>query len=76
MFKKKSKTALVLRVIYLYFVNCFSGNNSQPSFIYAHVIKKRAALSFLIVLVLSLFLKQAVGLIIHKKILNIHQIVT
>lgn len=39
------------------------------------MIKKRAALSFLIVLVLSLFLKQVVGLIIQTKILNIYQIV-
>lgn len=73
--KNKARTAWVFRVIYLYFVSCFCGNNSEPSFIYEHMIKKEQLCLFLIVLVLSLFLKQVVGLIIHKKILNIHQIV-
>lgn len=72
---QKIKTASVFRVIYLYFVNCFSGNNSLPSFIYEQMIFNRAALSFLIVLGLSLFLKQVLQRIIYKKILNTHQIV-
>lgn len=37
---QKIETALVFRVMYLYFVNCFSGNNSQPSFIYEQIILK------------------------------------
>lgn len=40
------------------------------------MIKKEQLCLFLIVLVLSLFLKQVVGLIIHKKILSIYQMVT